>query len=104
LTKSVPNSQKTIGEIMLGKFVLVTTKYRGVFAGILKEKDGNSRCVLTDCRNAIRFGTTEGFLELASSGPTSDSKIGASALEVELWDLTSYTICTDVAEAAWRAA
>jgi small nuclear ribonucleoprotein (snRNP)-like protein len=89
---------------MIGKFVLVTTKHKGVFAGILTEKDGNSRCVLTECRNAIRFGTTHGFLELASHGPTSNSKIGAIAHEIELWELTSYTLCTKEAELAWRAA
>ena len=89
---------------MIGKYVMVTTLHKGIFAGVLKEKNGKDYCVLTEARNCIRFGTTKGFLQLADTGPTGDSKIGSVAKEIELWDITAYTLCTDEAEKAWRAA
>ena len=89
---------------MIDKYVLVTTAHKGVFAGYLKEKDGKNYCVLTQARNCIRFSTTDGFLELAAVGPNNNSKIGAVAIEIELWDLTSYTVCTDQAKKAWEEA
>lgn len=96
----VRHSQK----IMIGKYVLVTTLHKGIFAGILTAKDGKNSCTLEQARNCIRFGTTDGFLELADKGPNSNSKIGSVATEIELWDLTSYAVCTDAARKAWEAA
>lgn len=90
---------------MTGKYVLVTTAHRGVFAGVLKAlSDDEKRCDLAEARCAIRFGTTEGFLELAESGPTKDSRIGSTAPEIRLYDLTSITVCSSEAEKAWRDA
>ena len=85
-------------------YVLITTKHRGVFAGFLSAARDEGRTVtLTRARNAIRFGTTRGFLELADTGPTHSSKIGATAPELTLYDVTSCTTCSDVAASAWQA-
>ncbi len=89
---------------MENKFVLVTTKHRGVFAGALKSDNSPASVTLTDCRCAIRWATTRGFLELAESGPNSASKIGAVAPEVNLFDITSVSVCTAAAERAWTNA
>lgn len=84
---------------------MITTKHRGVFAGYLREeRDNGSTVVLTDARCAIRWATTSGFLELASKGPNSNSKIGAVASETTLYEVTSKTVCTPEAEAAWKEA
>lgn len=83
--------------------VLVTTQHRGVFFGLLEAKDGNT-VTLTRARCAIRFGTTDGFLQLAKTGPTGDSKIGAEAPRIELFDVTSITDCTPSATERWHAA
>jgi hypothetical protein len=86
-------------------YVMITTKHRGVFAGyLLEERDNGSTVVLEQARCAIRWGTSKGFLELASEGPTSNSKIGAVAPQVTLYDVTAKVLCTEKAEGAWRAA
>jgi len=84
------------------KFVLVTTEYKGVFAGHLCEysKDGR-RIILKEARCAIRWATTKGFIELAEVGPNSESKIGATAPEIELYGVTSVTECTELAKQVW---
>lgn len=89
---------------MIGKPVLVTTKHRGVFFGTLTaEKDDGTTVELEGARCAIRFGTSKGFFELARTGPTASSKVGATAPLVRLRDVTSVTLCSEAAAAAWRA-
>lgn len=82
-------------------YVLVTTEYRGVFAGELKDQK-EREIVLTNARCAIYWGTKTGFLELASKGPNSKSRIGSVAGEIKLYGVTSVTTCTPEAEKAWR--
>jgi hypothetical protein len=83
--------------------VLVTTKHRGVFFGWAEETTGE-QIVLHDARMAIRFGCTKGILQLAHTGPTSESKIGAPAPRIELRDITSVSDVSETAVAAWNAA
>lgn len=84
------------------KPVLVTTERRGVFFGYLVERTEKS-IKLEGARCAIRFGTTGGFLELAATGPTSSSKIGARA-SLELTGITSVSDVTPAAVEAWERA
>lgn len=85
--------------------VLVTTSFRGVFWGNLEEERDNGRTVvLTGARSAIRWRTTKGFIELAEDGPNANSTIGARALRITLYDVTSVTECTDAAAKAWEKA
>lgn len=60
--------------------VLVTTEHRGIFFGYADKNDIGNKAVieLTDCRNAIYFTGTGGFLGLASFGPNSSCRIGAT--------------------------
>ena len=44
-----------------GRYVLVTTEYRGVFAGHL-ESEKDRLAILTDARCAIYWATTKGLL------------------------------------------
>lgn len=88
-----------------GKPVLVTTEFRGVFYGRLEEgQDESARTlVLTNCRNAIYWSGSKGFLGLAKDGPENGSRIGATALRVRLHAVTSVTDCSDNATAKWES-
>lgn len=83
--------------------VLVTTVHRGVFFGWADDTTGD-RVTLRDARCAIRFGTTRGFLELADTGPTKGSKIGAVAPQIDLRGVTSVSEVTEAAARAWTEA
>lgn len=85
------------------KHVLVTTKHRGVFAGYLEQDSAPASLVLSRARCAIKFGTERGFLQLASTGPTKNSRIGDEAPSVTLYDITSITETTPEAEAKWNS-
>lgn len=83
-------------------FVLITTEWRGVFAGYLESQDDVLRKVtLSRARCAIDWMTKNGFIELAQVGPNSQSKIGAEAPEATFYGVTSIVKCTTEAEQAW---
>jgi hypothetical protein len=84
---------------------LVTTSYRGVFAGeIDDDQDLTATSMpLKGARMAIRFGTTGGVLELAETGPTRNSKISAPADIAMLHSITGVFAITDEAWAKWQA-
>jgi hypothetical protein len=82
------------------KKVIVTTSFRGVYYGRLVKVRGNE-CYLADARMCIYWGTTNGVDELAATGPTAKSKIGAQVPLVRLYGLTSIALVTGDAEAAW---
>ena len=83
--------------------VLVTTKHRGVFGGLVpKDQDMNARTVrLENARMAIYWGTTKGVMELAHTGPTSKSRISAPATIEALHDVTAIMQITDKAWELW---
>lgn len=88
---------------MKEKAVLVTTEFRGVFFGYVKDdKKLPEQITLTKVRNCIYWSSdVGGFLGLASSGPTSECKIGAEVPEVTLWKVTSVTPVTGEAVSKW---
>jgi len=83
--------------------VIVTTEYRGVYYGRLVEQDGRE-CILEAAHMAIYWGTTQGVDQLAATGPTDQSKIGARAPRVWICGLTSVVDCTPEAVTAWTRA
>lgn len=85
---------------------LITTKHRGVFAGEIAETQDLAATAmpLANARMAIRFGTTGGVMELANTGPTGVSKIGAPADIAMLHDITGVFAITDEAWDKWQAA
>lgn len=87
------------------KPILVTTKHRGVFAGLVPDDYDLTQTTmrLEQARCAIHWGTTRGFMELAETGPTKKSLIGAPATLESLHDITSVTSITDGAWAKWTA-
>lgn len=85
---------------------LVTTSYRGVFAGEIDDGQDLTAAAMPikGARMAIRFGTTRGVLELAETGPTANSKISAPADIAMLHSITGVFAITDQAWAKWQAA
>lgn len=84
------------------KPVIVTTIYRGVFFGYTKNHM-QTNVNLRRARMAIQWGTTQGLLELAETGPTSQSKIGAVA-DAYLHGVNAVFRVTPEAEQAWLEA
>jgi hypothetical protein len=85
-------------------YVLITTAHRGVFAGLLKQDDGEI-VTLTEARNCIYWDSkVKGFIGLSVTGPTSKCRIGPAASEIRLYGVTSVTKCSDAARKAWEAA
>ena len=82
--------------------VIVTTEHRGVFFGYATDTSG-AVIQLRSARMAIRFGTTRGLMELAETGPTSNSKISARA-DMEVRKITATFEVTEAATKAWEAA
>lgn len=88
---------------MKKKPVLVTTKHRGVFAGLIDEKHiGATSFPLEAAKMAIYWGTTKGLLELAQTGPTSKSKISAQADIPMLHDVTAVLAISEEAWQQWQ--
>lgn len=84
---------------MKNKAVLVTTEFRGVFFGYVKDdKHLPDEITLTDVRNCIYWSSDcGGFLGLATTGPTSQCKIGTKVDELRLFKVTSISPVTDEA-------
>lgn len=85
------------------KAVLVTTEFRGVFFGYVKDdKKLPEQVTLTKVRNCIYWSSdVGGFLGLAASGPSKDCRIGTEVPEVTLWKVTSVTPVSDEAAQKW---
>jgi hypothetical protein len=86
-----------------GRPVVVTTAHRGVFFGYAKDTDG-PQITLEQARLAIYWSSdVQGFMGLASKGPTSGCRIGPPAI-ITLRDITSVLEVTPEAEEAWLKA
>jgi hypothetical protein len=87
------------------RYVLVTTEFRGVFAGDLVKQDGNI-VTLNNARNCIYWSSdVGGFVGLAANGPSDSCRIGSELPEtIELFGVTSIANCTEEAERAWKSA
>lgn len=87
------------------KQVLITTEYRGVFAGEISDKQKlDARSMpLKNARMAIRWGTARGVMQLAETGPTANSKISASADIPMLHGITAILTITPEAWKKWKS-
>ena len=86
--------------------VLVTTEFRGVFFGYIKENAELPNAItLTNACNCIYWSSdVGGFLGLAATGPSAKCKIGCTVPELTLWKITSVTPVTEEAAAKWNSA
>lgn len=87
------------------KAVLVTTEFRGIFFGYVKNDDSlPSEITLTKARNCIYWASSVGgFLGLASKGVDSNCRIGNQVSELTLYKITSVTPVTEAAAKTWVA-
>jgi len=88
------------------KAVLITTEFRGVFFGYIKDNSKlPEEITLTNARNCIYWASScGGFLGLASKGPDSNCRIGTKVSEITLWKITSVTPVSKEAVKAWKKA
>ena len=90
--------------VALGRPVLVTTEYRGVFFGYADETSGDV-ITLKNARNCIYWPSGNGgFGGLASEGPASGARIGSRVSQIELRKITAVAEVTADAVAKWEAA
>lgn len=85
--------------------VLVTTKHRGVFCGVIADDQDLAATAfpLKEARMAIYWGTTKGVMELAETGPTKSSRISAVADIPMLHDVTAVFAVTEEAWQKWQS-
>lgn len=88
------------------KPVLVTTEFRGVFFGYIKnDKKLPSEITITGAKNCIYWGSdVGGFLGLAANGPSNSCRIGKRVSEITLYKVTSVTPVDPDAEKKWESA
>lgn len=86
------------------KAVLITTEFRGVFFGYVKDsKKLPAEITISGAKNCIYWSADcGGFLGLAANGPTSGCKIGKRVPEVTLYKITSVTPVEDAAITKWE--
>lgn len=86
------------------KAVLVTTEFRGVFFGYVKDdKKLPAEITLTGVRNCIYWSAdVGGFLGLAANGPTSGCKISKRASELTVYKVTSVSPVDESAVEKWE--
>ena len=83
--------------------VIVTTAHKGVFFGYATDIDG-PQIALTQARLCVYWSADmQGFMGLASKGPSKDCRIGPSA-DIVLRDITSVLSVTPEAEQKWLGA
>lgn len=83
--------------------VVVTTDRRGVFFGYLLGEPSKERITLKNARNCLLWpAEVKGFVGLASSGPNKGCRVGPSAPEMTLYDITAVIECSEEAAAAWE--
>ena len=88
------------------KPVLVTTRHRGVFGGLIEDdQDLLAKSMpLKSAKMAIRWGTTKGVMQLAATGPTNKSLISAEADVPMLHDIVGIFAITSEAWEKWTDA
>lgn len=85
---------------------IITTEYRGVFFGYIKEEQIKETTLdVEKCRN-VRYWTSEvnGFQGLSSNGPSNGCTISAMAGgPVVLHKVTSVSVCSESATQKWES-
>lgn len=88
----------------LGRPVLITTEFRGVFFGYAEDTSGDT-VILTNCRNCIYWPSAQGgFGGLATDGPAKGARIGSRIAKAELRKVTSVLEVEPAAVEKWEAA
>ena len=102
MTTEVLSGPKSNPVCPAGKAVLICTEHRGVFFGFTDDASGDT-IKLKHCRMAIYWGTDKGVQQLAATGPTSSSRIGAPS-DAEIRKVTAVFDVTEEAVGKWLSA
>ncbi len=87
----------------IGRPVIVTTEYKGVFFGYAEDTSGET-INLKRARNCLYWPEeSKGFMGLASVGPLAGAKIGPAA-DIQLRKITSVVEVTPEAVKRWESA
>lgn len=88
---------------MIGKYVVVRADRAGVFAGILKEKNGDT-VVLTECRRLYYWSGALDTLTIATSGVAYPQrcKFSIECKTIEINHVLEIIECTDKGEKSVR--
>lgn len=86
--------------------VVITTSRRGVFFGEIDPATVMNPVIeVFHKRNCLRWtGGLKGFIDLAVSGPSTQSRVGPAAPQAWVRDITDVLLCTPEAAARWEAA
>ena len=86
-------------------YVLVTTEFRGVFFGKMKEDKAPAEVTLEESRNCIYWASSVGgVFGLAATGPNDECRLGPVLEQQTFYKITSVTPCSDEAVKAWQSA
>lgn len=92
-------------KVETNKPVLITTEYRAVVFGYIKDdKKLPAEITLTGARLGIWWEGCGSFMGLAATGPNSKCRIGARIDEITFYKITSVTTVSPEAEKAWESA
>ena len=88
---------------MIGKYVIVRADRAGVFAGILKEKDGNE-VILNDCRRLWYWDGAASISQIAINGTSKpdNCKFTVTVDEIAIIGVIEIIPCTPEAEKSIR--
>ena len=86
-----------------GKYVVVRGDRSGVFAGVLKEKEG-TEVVLTNCRRLWYWDGAASISQIATDGSTNpgNCKFSVTVDELGILDAIEIVPCTEKAEKVIR--
>lgn len=89
----------------IGKKVVVTTEFRGVFFGTIESISDDARTVtLSECRVCLYWSRdVAGFTGLSQVGPISNSRLGIASPKLRLYRVTSISECTEEAIQQWES-
>jgi len=88
-----------------GTPVMVTTEFRGVFFGYMREQPKDGSITIEQAQNCVYWSMdVHGFMGLASSGPTKNCKIGPAVRSITLNKVTAVVEVSPEAAAKWKSA
>lgn len=84
-----------VGKNMIGKYVIVRGDRSGVFAGVLKERDGKEAC-LTGCRRIWSWSGAASISQIATEGVKrpNECKFTVTVEEIIITDAIEVIPCT----------
>lgn len=88
------------------RFVMVTTKHRGVFAGMVNDQEDGPHLTMKQAQMCVYWSNqTQGILGLAHKGPQGGCRVSppAPAIHIPRRDVTAIIECTAEAQKAWEA-